>query len=1195
MSAKWQFWIDRGGTFTDVLARAPDGGLKTAKLLSENPGAYADAAIAGMRRVLGLAKAEPLPAAAIQAVKMGTTVATNALLQRQGEDVLLVTNRGFADALRIGYQDRPSLFDRHIQLPDPIQARTLEVDCRLGADGREIKPLDEAAARAGLAAAHAEGIRAVAIVLMHGYRHTEHERALARLASEVGFTQISASNEVSPLIKLVARGDTTVVDAYLSPILGRYVAQVAGELGRGAPLMFMQSNGGLTHADLFRGKDSILSGPAGGVVGATETAMRAGFDKVITFDMGGTSTDVAHFAGRLERAYDARVAGVRLRAPVMRIHTVAAGGGSILQHEGGRFRVGPASAGADPGPACYGKGGPPTVTDANLVLGRLQPAHFPHLFGPEADQPLDLAAARAAIGTLASGAGLKDLGQAAEGFLAIAVENMANAIKRISVERGHDVSRYALACFGGAGGQHACRVADILGMETILIHPLAGMLSALGMGLARLRVVRDAAIEAPLAPDLEETLADSYARLGATALGELEAQGVDPEIATITRQAHLRYAGTDTPLEVDFTTLGALRPAFEAAHRTRFGFHHEGRELIVEQITLEAMGAGEAPLESAAEESAAGTRDPGPVDRVGVWMDGETRPTAVFRRIDLAPGQGLPGPAMIIEDGATTLIEPGWHARIDTLGNLVLSRAEARPRRMAPGTRADPVRLELFNNLFMSIAEQMGAQLANTASSVNIKERLDFSCALFDASGALVANAPHLPAHLGSMGESVRTIIAARGETIRPGQVFALNAPYAGGTHLPDLTVIAPLFDEDGEVLFFMGTRGHHADIGGTTPGSMPPDSQTIEDEGVLIENFTLVDKGQLREAELRALLASGPYPARNPDQNLADTKAQIAACETGLDELNRMIEEFGLDQVRAYMGHVRDNARESVCRVLDKLPDGGFEFEMDEGSIIRVAISVDREARRAKIDFTGTSAQTETNFNAPAAVCRAAVLYVFRCLVEDDIPLNDGCLDPLDLIIPEGSLIDPKPPAAVVAGNVETSQCIAAALFGATGALAASQSTMNNVTFGNARHQYYETICGGAGAGPGFHGASAVHTHMTNTRLTDPEVLEWRHPVRLDEFRLRPGSGGAGRWKGGDGVVRRLRFLEPMTAAVLSNSRRVAPFGLEGGEAGQPGRNFVERADGTRLDLGNTGRAEMEAGDVLVIETPGGGGFGKA
>ncbi|MDP6173276.1 MAG: hydantoinase/oxoprolinase family protein, partial [Rhodospirillales bacterium] len=917
--------IDTGGTFTDVVARAPDGWISSTKLLSHNPEQYEDAAIAGMGRMLGLDPDAPLSKAPIQAVKMGTTVATNALLERQGEDVLLVTNRGFADALRIGYQERPRLFDLNIQLPPPIHARTLEVDARIGAEGAEITPLDTSMALAGLEAAYEDGFRAVAILLIHGYRYPDQERSLADLAREVGFSQISVSHEVSPLIKMVGRGDTTVVDAYLSPILRRYVDQVAGELGREAPLMFMQSNGGLTHADLFRGKDSILSGPAGGVVGATETAARAGFDKVITFDMGGTSTDVAHYAGRLERAYDTRIAGLRLRTPVMRIHTVAAGGGSILQNEGGRYRVGPASAGADPGPACYGKGGPATVTDANLVLGRLQPAHFPNLFGPGADQPLDLAAARAALAELASD---EDLGQAAEGFLAIAIENMANAIKRISVEQGHDVSRYALVCFGGAGGQHACRVANILGMETILIHPLAGVLSALGMGLARLRVVLDAAIEAPLVPGLEKDLCDGFHTLEVQARAQLEAQGVDPATALIERQAHLRYAGTDTPLEANFTSLGNLRAGFEAVHRARFGFHHADRELIVEQITLEAMGAGEDPLTGELATAEETTSPPEPVDSVEARIDGKEQKTKIYRRSGLAPGQSLDGPAMILEDGATSLIEPGWRAKMDALGNLVLRRAQARPQRMAPGTQADPVRLELFNNLFMSTAEQMGAQLANTASSVNIKERLDFSCALFDAKGGLVANAPHLPAHLGSMGESVTTVIRARGDTIRPGQVFALNAPYAGGTHLPDLTVIAPHFDEDGEILFYMGTRGHHADIGGTTPGSMPPDSRNIAEEGVLVEDFTLVQDGQLQEEEMRTLLASGPYPARNPDQNIADLKAQIAACETGQAELKRMIEMFGLPMVRAYMGHVRDNAAEAVRRVLDRLPDGSFEFE---------------------------------------------------------------------------------------------------------------------------------------------------------------------------------------------------------------------------------------------------------------------------
>ena len=1193
---QWQFWIDRGGTFTDVVARRPGGGLLTEKLLSENPEQYEDAAVEGVRRLLRLEPDDPGAADAVNAVKMGTTVATNALLERAGAPTLLVTNRGFGDALRIGYQNRPDLFALNIQLPELLYTMVLEIEGRLDAVGEEITPLDLEGAAEGLAAAFDAGYRSGAIVFMHGYRNPEHERRIAKLAEDAGFTQISVSSEVSPLMKLVSRGDTTVVDAYLSPILRSYVDRVAASLGE-APLMFMQSNGGLTDARKFRGKDSILSGPAGGVVGAVGTAGMAGFEKIIAFDMGGTSTDVSHYAGAFERAFDTQVAGVRLRSPIMRIHTVAAGGGSILKFDGARMRVGPGSAGADPGPACYGRGGPLTITDANVILGRIQPRHFPHLFGPGADQPLDAEAATHLFAGLAA-----EISRAshteqtketvAEGFLTIAVENMANAIKRISVQRGYDVTEYTLVCFGGAGGQHACRVADALGMETIFIHPLAGVLSAYGMGLAEVHAHRERAVEAPLVTQSLDDLGPVFSDLEQQCRAELADQGIGPADITLYRRLHLRYAGTDTALEVPLGGLEAVAGAFEDAHRTRFGFTDPGRGLVVEAAFIEAVGA----TEQVADAEIEGATAPGEaIESVTAHMAGGAHETPVFRRTDLGPGQRIEGPAIIIEDTATTVIEPDWAALVTGLGHLVLSRVAPRPAQAAIGAEADPVMLEVFNNLFMSIAEQMGAVLANTASSVNIKERLDFSCALFDANGALVANAPHLPVHLGSMGESVATIIRQRAGKMKAGDVYALNAPYNGGTHLPDITVITPVFGAAGAgVLFFLGSRGHHADVGGITPGSIPPFSRTIDEEGVLIDDFTLVSGDRLREAELRQLLASGPYPARNPDQNVADFKAQIAANEKGAAELARMVDHFTLEVVHAYMGHVRANAAEQVRLVLDALPGGEFTANMDNGAHIKVAIRVDREARRALIDFTGTSDQDAGNFNAPAAVARAAVLYVFRCLVADDIPLNDGCLEPLEIVIPEGCILNPKPPAAVVAGNVETSQIVTGALLAAAGALASGQATMNNFTFGNEGHQYYETVCGGAGAGPGFDGAHAVHTHMTNTRLTDPEILEWRHPVRLEEFRLRPGSGGDGQAKGGDGVIRRVRFLEPMTAAIVSSSRRVAPFGLSGGGGGAPGHNYVERQDGSVDELAGADQTEMAEGDGFVIETPGGGGYGK-
>ena len=1195
-SGKWQFWIDRGGTFTDVVARRPDGAVVTGKLLSENPERYPDAALQGIRDLLGIPTGEAIPAARIDAVKMGTTVATNALLERKGDRTLLLINKGFGDALRIAYQNRPRLFDRNIVLPELLYERVVETAGRFGAHGDEIEPFDADATRDALADAYASGIRSVAIVFMHGYRYPGHEQVAAAIARETGFTQVSTSHEVAPLMKLVSRGDTTVVDAYLSPILRRYVDRVASELG-GARLMFMQSSGGLTDAHLFQGKDAILSGPAGGVVGMVRTAEMAGFDRLIGFDMGGTSTDVSHYAGEFERAFETQVAGVRMRAPMMHIHTVAAGGGSILNFDGARFRVGPESAGANPGPACYRRGGPLAVTDCNVMLGKIQPRHFPNVFGPEADQPMDGDAVRERFTALADEIAratgeTRRPEEVAEGFLRIAVENMANAIKQISVQRGYDVTEYTLCCFGGAGGQHACLVADALGMDRVFIHPLAGVLSAYGMGLAEVRAMREETVEAPLDDATVARLRVRGDALAEEAMHELEAQEIARTRMRVAVKAHVRYVGTDTALMVDMADRAGLERGFADAHRTRFGFVMDDRELVVEALSVEV--AGITASVDATVHATASDRNIPVLSRHPVWSDGGHHDAAFYDREQLRPGDVVTGPAVIIEPVATTVVEPGWQAEVTSHDHLVLSRFAPRPERVAIGTDADPVMLEIFNNLFMSIAEQMGATLANTAYSVNIKERLDFSCAVFDTTGNLVANAPHMPVHLGSMSDSVRAIIAARDGRMRPGDVYALNAPYNGGTHLPDVTLITPVFDAAGEeILFYVGSRGHQADIGGTTPGSMPPDSVSVEEEGILIDDFLLVEGGTFREQAIRELLGSGPYPARNPDNNIADLEAQIAANEKGVQELRRMVDHFGLEVVKAYMGHVQDNAEESVRRALDRLSDGEFAYPMDGGATIRVAISIDREARSACVDFTGTSAQLANNFNAPAAVARAAVLYVFRTLVDDDIPMNEGCLKPIRLIIPEHSMLNPDYPAAVVAGNVETSQCVTDALYGALGVMGASQGTMNNFTFGNARHQYYETICGGSGAGSDFHGTDAVHTHMTNSRLTDPEVLEWRFPVRVESFSIRRGSGGAGRYRGGDGVVRRIRFGEAMTASILSGHRKVAPYGMAGGAPGMLGRNAVERADGRVEELGGTDMAEVDVGDVFVIETPGGGGFG--
>jgi 5-oxoprolinase (ATP-hydrolysing) len=1199
---RWQFWIDRGGTFTDVVGRAPDGGLHTLKLLSENPEQYRDAAVEGIRRLLGLAPGEAVTPERVECVKMGTTVATNALLERKGERTLLVTTRGFRDALRIAYQNRPRLFERHIVLPELLYEAVIEAEERVGAQGKVLCPLDTAQLRSELVEARSRGIAGCAIVFMHGWRFTGHEVAAAALAHEVGFTQVSVSHAVSPMMKFVSRGDTTVVDAYLSPILRRYVDQVQHQMP-GVRLFFMQSSGGLTEAHRFQGKDAILSGPAGGIVGMVRTAVDAGHGKVIGFDMGGTSTDVSHYAGSFERAFETQVAGVRMRAPMMSIHTVAAGGGSILQFDGARLRVGPESAGANPGPASYRRGGPLATTDANVMLGKIQPAWFPQVFGPGANEPLDRDGVVQRFRRLAA-----DVRQRtgrdtspellAAGFLRIAVQNMANAIKRISVARGYDVTQYTLQCFGGAGGQHACLVADALGMQRVFIHPLAGVLSAYGMGLADQIAMREASVERPLD---EAGLAAACLKadaLGDAAALELAAQGVPLGAVERRYQVHVRYQGTDTALVVPLTEATRICRDFEAGYRQRFSFLMPDRPLVIEAVSVEAVGRGEPPPVPAIDRDSRPHR-PQPADWVQMYCDDDTpesgwRPAALHVQAALEAGAVIAGPAIIAEKNATTVVEPGWQATLTAAGALELQRVQARTTRHAVGTQVDPVMLEVFNNLFMNIAEQMGLRLQNTAYSVNIKERLDFSCALFSAQGELIANAPHMPVHLGSMSESIKTVIAGN-PAMRPGDVYVLNDPYHGGTHLPDVTVVTPVYLGGAQPSFYVASRGHHADIGGSTPGSMPPFSATIDEEGVLFDNFLLVRDGVLREQALFDQLASGRYPARNPQQTVADLRAQIAANQKGVEELAAMVQQFGAETVAAYMQHVQDNAEESVRRVITALKDGSFELPLDNGALIRVTVTVDAERREATIDFSGTSPQLPNNFNAPKAVTMAAVLYVFRTLVDDDIPLNAGCLKPLQVVVPEGCMLNPRPPAAVVAGNVETSTCITHALYGALGLMASGQPTMNNFTFGNERHQYYETISGGSGAGEGFDGTSVVQIHMTNSRLTDPEVLEWRFPVRLESFAIRAGSGGAGRWKGGDGGVRRVRFLETMTASILSNGRVHPAFGAEGGEPGALGVNRVERRDGRIETVGHIGSVEMAPGDVFEIATPGGGGWGRA
>ncbi|MFJ7340475.1 hydantoinase B/oxoprolinase family protein [Streptomyces sp. NPDC101110] len=1210
----WQFWVDRGGTFTDVVARRPDGRLLTHKLLSDNPARYADAAVEGVRTLLA-GSGHP-----VDSVRMGTTVATNALLERKGERTLLLITRGFRDALRIAYQNRPSIFARRIELPELLYQRVVEIDERIAADGTVLRAPDLDALTGPLRQAYDDGIRAVAVVCMHSHLHPAHEQAVGELAARIGFPQISLSSETSPLMKLVPRGDTAVVDAYLSPVLRRYVRHVADEL-EGVRLMFMQSNGGLTEAGTFRGKDAILSGPAGGIVGMARMSQLAGFDRVIGFDMGGTSTDVSHFAGAYERVFTSKIAGVRLRAPMLDIHTVAAGGGSVLHFDGSRYRVGPDSAGAEPGPACYRGGGPLAVTDANVMLGRIQPAHFPHVFGPNGDEPLDDALVRDRFTALAREIGERTDDdrtpeQVAEGYLQIAVANIASAVKRISVQKGHDVTRYALTTFGGAGGQHACMVADSLGIRTVLVPPMAGVLSALGIGLADTTAMREQSVEALLEPASMPGVHRTAEDLEAAARAELLAEDVPEEHIEITRRAELRYDGTDTTLTVELTEPGTMRHAFEERHRATYSFTLD-RPIVVEALSVEATGITAPPDLSALApyEAASGATPPSGSGHgsaapptVRLHTGGTWREVPLRRREELPPGDTVTGPAIITEAGSTTVVDDDWRAAATDDGHLVMERA-AITQSSELDTKVDPVLLEVFNNLFMSIAEQMGARLESTAQSVNIKERLDFSCALFDPDGNLVANAPHIPVHLGSMGTSVKEVIRRRGPRMRPGDTYAVNDPYHGGTHLPDVTVITPVFDttpapdtesdtrereaRDPKILFYVASRGHHAEIGGIAPGSMPAGSRTIEEEGVLFDNWLLAEKGRFREAETLRLLTDAPHPSRNPQTNLADLRAQIAANRKGVDEVGRMIEDYGLDVVQAYMKHVQDNAEEAVRRVIDALDDGEYAYETDSGAVIRVAVRVDRGRRAATIDFTGTSAQLPTNFNAPFSVVNAAVLYVFRTLVADDIPLNDGCLRPLSIVVPPGSLLAPEPPAAVVAGNVETSQAVTGALYAALGVQAEGSGTMNNVTFGNERHQYYETVASGSGAGDGFPGAPVVQTHMTNSRLTDPEVLEWRLPVRLEEFAVRRGSGGAGRWHGGDGAVRRIRFLEPMTVSTLSQHRRVAPYGMAGGEPGALGANRVEHTDGTVTELGGSDSADLVTGDVLVIETPGGGGYG--
>ena len=1195
----WQFWIDRGGTFTDIVAKKPDGKIIIDKLLSENSDAYKDAAVAGIRRILELKKDDKIPTDIISSVKMGTTVATNALLERKGDRTLLLITKGFGDLLRIGYQNRPLLFDLNIKLPELLYERVVEVSERLNEKGEVVTKLNEEEVRNSLIKAKSDGINSVAIAFMHSYINPDHENKIEQIAKEENFNQISVSHKVSPLIKLVGRGDTTVVDAYLSPILRRYVNQVSEELKdtKSTQLMFMQSNGGLTDANLFQGKDALLSGPAGGVVSMTQTGKQAGFNKLIGFDMGGTSTDVCHFAGEFERSFETELAGVRIRAPMMQINTVAAGGGSILSYKDGRFQVGPESAGAIPGPASYGRGGPLTVTDCNVLLGKLNPDFFPKVFGKTGDQPLNFEIVKKKFLDLSDiiskekNEPMMDIFKMAEGFLKIAVENMANAIKKISIQKGYDVTNYMLNCFGGAGGQHACNVADSLGISNVMIHPYAGVLSAYGMGLAEIRSIREGHFEKNITNILDaENLIEI---LSSQAKKDLNDQDISDASIILLKNAFLHYKGSHQNLEIKFDTPENMRKSFEQEHKKRFGFFVQDREIFIEMLTVEAVGKKTENYDFLNPNTS--TTKANPIAFKKMYVNGSEINTPIYKRDELIIGQNISGPAIIVEATGTNIIDDGWSGTLDKHYNLILSRVEEKKLQKGIGTSVDVVMLEVFNNLFMNIAEQMGATLANTAYSVNIKERLDFSCALFNNEGSLVANAPHVPVHLGSMSEAIKTVVRLNKDNIYPDDVFVLNAPFNGGTHLPDVTVITPVFDKNGkEIIFFVASRGHHADIGGKTPGSGPPDSKHIEEEGVLIDNFKLFDKGIFREQEMRKILSSGKYPCRNVEHNMADLAAQVAANKTGINEINSMIDQFGIETVHAYMNHVQDNAEESIRNAIVNLKQGEYEYELDNGEFIRVNVKIDKENREAIIDFTGTAPKNPFNYNAPMAVCYAVILYVFRTLVGNNIPLNEGCFKPIKIIIPNNSMINAKYPSAVIAGNTEVSQLTCNALFGALGVIAGSQATMNNFIWGNEKIQNYETICGGTGAGPNFHGTSAIQTHMTNTRSTDPEVLETRFPVRLEEFSIRKNSGGKGKFNGGDGVTRKLRFLEPMTVTTLCSHRKIKPFGLNGGGPGDCGKEWLEKADGSILSLSGNDSCQVKINDLFVMETPGGGGFGK-
>ncbi len=1220
---RWRFAVDRGGTFTDVIAIDPRGHCRAAKLLSRSS-TYDDAAIEGIRRFLDVPTGEPLPRERVAWIRLGTTVATNALLERTGAPVGLLITEGFRDLLEIGNQQRPELFALAIKRPERLYRAVVEVPERLAADGSVVTPLDRSLLTDALQRLRQQGAESLAIVFLHAWKNPVHEKLAVELAAPFTFTHVSASHTALSLIQAVGRGRTTLVDAYLTPVLWHYARRVRRWTGE-IPLHFMGSSGALLAPEGFTGKDATLSGPAGGVMGTAAVAGLTGDAAVIGFDMGGTSTDVCRYEGHLERILEVETAGIRYQTPMLHVETVAAGGGSILHFDGEKLSVGPDSAGADPGPACYGLGGPATITDANLLLGRIVPDHFPHLFGPNRDAPLDESASRARLTAIAERMkektgreqGIESL---ALGFVRIANEVMSRPIKALSVARGFDLRRHALVCFGGAGGQHAGGIARGLDIPRVRLHPLGGLLSAFGMAMAAHRRSR---VETLLWP-LDEPALARLVRRGAQLAETLETEmagepGVGGEGGFERHlQVDLRLAGTDTPLTIPFEAdLAVLIDRFQRAHRDHFGYVPPSMELELVNLRLEVVartsdgGLGRRPTAMATGEGAVVGPPPEPLARRSVWFhdrdgDGVAMATAVYRRSDLVAGETLSGPVLITEAHSTTVVEPGFDVTLDDNGILTLLLRQRQRERV--GTAWDPVLLELFNHRFMGIAGRMGESLARTAHSVNIKERLDFSCALFDHAGRLVANAPHVPVHLGAMGETVANLIQTRGGTIRPGDVFISNDPHRGGSHLPDVTVMAPLFRGERPV-FYVAARGHHADMGGTHPGSMPPFARRLEEEGVVFSNLPVVREGVFDQEAVEAVLRGGAWPARNVPERLSDLRAQIAAVQRGMRELTELCDLHGDDVVRAYMDHMRENAARAMSRALERLLAGRdawrgrFQDRLDGGERIVVSLVIDRDGSgipRARVDFSGTSPPHAGNLNAPPAVTRAAVLYVLRTLIDGDVPLNDGCLRAITLHIPERTLLHPGAGAAVAGGNVETSQRLVDVLYGALGVAAASQGTMNNFLFGAADGsggQYYETIAGGSGAVAGADGASGVQVHMTNTRITDPEVLEYRFPeVRLERFSLTPGTGGAGRWRGGDGVIRCFRFLAPLAITLLTQRRTTRPFGLAGGQPGAAGENRLWRRGAERPEkLPGCWQGRVATGDVLEIRTPGGGGFGAA